>query len=86
MPLSALANASLTLVKKDGTVAKSGIPGTVSSNEIIVSAHGLSVEVGDSFIRTRPDGVVENFIVRDPGYQGGIAGAISPFYQSKGAS
>ena len=68
MPFSELTNDRLTFVKKDGTVVKSDVPATVSSKGITTFDVTLRVEIGDSFIRAFPNGLVENFIVDDPGY------------------
>lgn len=83
MPFSSLTTDRLTLVKKNGTVVRSEIPATVSSGRITTFAADLPIEVGDSLLRHLPNGLVENFIVDDPGYHSGIAGAIQPHYQVK---
>jgi hypothetical protein len=83
MPFRSLMKDRLTLVKKDGTIVKSDIQATVSSNEITTFDSELPIEVGDSFLRKLPNGLVENYIVSDPGYHSGISGAIQPHYQVK---
>ena len=83
MPFHPLTTDRLTLVKKDGTIQRSDIPATVSSTGITTFAADLPIEVGDSFRRKLPNGLVENFIVTDPGYHNGIAGAIPSHYQVK---
>lgn len=83
MPFHSLTGDKLTLVKKDGTILRADIPATVSSTGITTFAADLAIEVGDSFRRQLPSGLVEDFIVTDPGYHSGIAGAIPPHYQVK---
>ena len=83
MPFSELTKDKLTLVKKDGTIVRSDFPATVSSKGITTFAADLPIEVGDSFRRQLPNGLVETFIVTDPGYHSGVAGAIPPHYQAK---
>ena len=81
--LSNLARDKVTLVKKNGEIVRENIPATVSSGEIITYAHDLSIEVGDHFLRQLPSGLVDDYIVSDPGYHSGIAGVIQPHYQIK---
>jgi hypothetical protein len=83
MPLQSLMNDRVTFVKKDGTVIRSDIPAAVTSGQIITSAADPPIQVGDHFLRQLPNGLVEDFIVNDPGYMSGIAGAIAPHYQVK---
>jgi hypothetical protein len=83
MPFHSLMGDRLTLVKKDGTILRSDIPATVSSTQITTFSADLPIEAGDSFLRQLPNGLAESFIVTDPGYHSGIAGAIQPHYQVK---
>jgi hypothetical protein len=73
----------VTLVKKDGTVFRCDIPAAVSTGQITTFAKDLPIEVGDHFMRKLPSGLVDDYIVSDPGYHSGIAGAIQPHYQVK---
>ena len=82
MPFRELMTDRLTFVKKDGTVVREGIPATVSSKKIITDDVQLPIEVGDSFVRSLPNGLVENYVVSDPGFHRGVAGAIPAHYQS----
>ncbi len=68
MALSALTNARVTLVKADGTVFKENIAATVSGNRIITFDATLPLEPGDHFLRQLPSGLVEDFVVVDPGF------------------
>ena len=81
--LQSLMRDKVSLVKKDGTVFKTDIAATVSSEQITTFAADLPIEVGDHFLRELPNGLVDDYIVIDPGYQSGIAGAIQPHYQVK---
>ena len=81
--LQSLMQDKVTLVKKDGTVFRTDIPATVSTGQIITFARDLPIEVGDHFLRQLPNGLVDDYIVFDPGYHSGIAGAIQPHYQVK---
>ena len=81
--LQSLARDKVTLVKKDGTVFRADIPATVSTGEIITFMKDLPIEVGDHFLRQLPNGLVDDYIVSDPGYHSGIAGAIQPHFQVK---
>ena len=81
--LQSLMRDKVTLVKKDGTVLRSDIPATVSAGQITTFAKDLPIEVGDHFLRQLPSGLVDDYIVSDPGYHSGIAGANQPHYQVK---
>jgi hypothetical protein len=43
----------------------------------------LPIEVGDHFLRQLPSGLVDDYIVTDPGYRSGVAGAMPPHFQVK---
>jgi hypothetical protein len=73
----------VTLVKKDRTVLRSDIPAAVSSGQITTFVTDLPFEIGDHLLRQLPNGLVEDYVVSDPGYHSGIAGAIQPHYQVK---
>lgn len=76
-------NDVVTLVKKDGTVAKEGIKAQVSSGLIITPDATLPIEPGDHFVRIQPSGLAEDYIVIDPGFMSGGRGLIPPHFQSK---
>lgn len=82
MPFHDLMNDRLTLIKKDGTTLKSDIPASVSSKGITTLNADFPLEVGDVFVRTIPTGMVENFVVTDPGYHNAFHG-IQAHYQCK---
>src|SRR6266404_2920655 len=81
--LQSLMRDKVSLVKKDGTVFRTNIPATVSSGQITTFAEDLPIEVEDHFLRELPNGLVDDYIVIDPGYHSGITGAIKPHYQVK---
>ena len=81
--LQSLMRDKVSLVKKDGTVLRTNVPATVSTEQITTFAQDLPIEVGDHFLRELPNGLVDDYIVIDPGYHSGIAGAIQPHYQVK---
>jgi hypothetical protein len=81
--LQSLMRDKVSLVKKDGTLCRTDIPATVSTGEITTFAEDLPIEVGDHFLRELPNGLLDDYIVIDPGYQSGITGAIRPHYQVK---
>jgi hypothetical protein len=81
--LLSLMKDKVTLVKKDGTVFRDEIPAAVSTGQITTFVRDLPIEVGDHFLRQLPNGLVDDYIVSDPGYHSGIAGAIQPHYQVK---
>lgn len=73
----------LSFVKADGTGQKDGIKGLVTKGTVITFDVSLPVQPEDRFLRKLPSGLVEEYIVNDPGYQGGIGGAIKPHFQAK---
>lgn len=81
--LHSLLGDRVTLIKKDGTIVRSDIPATVSTGQITTFVADLPIEVGDHFLRKLPNTLVDDYIVTDPGYHSGIAGAIQPHYQVK---
>jgi hypothetical protein len=83
VPFHSLLRDKVTLVKKNGTILKSDIPAGVTTGQITTFVTDLPIEVGDHFLRQLPNGLVEDYIVHDPGYHSGIAGAIEPHYQVK---
>lgn len=82
MPFGAIPKEKVTLVKRDGTTLRSDIPAVVSSTQIITFITDLPIEVGDHFLRQLPNGLVEDYLVDDPGYHNGI-GPIPANYQVK---
>lgn len=73
----------LSFVKLDGAGRKDGIKGLVSGGKIFTFDVSLPIQSGDRFLRALPSGLVEEFIIEDPGYQAGFAGAINPHFQAK---
>lgn len=75
-------NETLSFVKADGTGQKDGIKGLVTGGKVITFDSSLPVQPDDRFLRELPSGLVEEYIVEDPGYQGGVGGAIGPHFQA----
>jgi hypothetical protein len=73
---------NFTFVKKDGTVLRSDFPASIGRGTITTFVTDLPIEVGDHFLRTLPNGLVEDFLVDDPRYSKGI-GPIPANYQIK---
>lgn len=73
----------LSFVKADGTGQKDGIKGLVTEGKVFTFDTSLPVQPEDRFLRELPSGLVEEYIVEDPGYQGGVGGAIKPHFQTK---
>ncbi|MBB2685235.1 UNVERIFIED_ORG: hypothetical protein GGD47_002823 [Rhizobium etli] len=82
MSFDDLTTDKVTLVKADGTVIKEGINAQVSPGKIITFDKKLQLEPNDHFLRPLPNGLVEDYIVTDPGYFAGIHG-IEGHFQAK---
>jgi hypothetical protein len=80
MPLRDLMRDKVTLVKKDGTIFRSDIQAAVTPGRITTFASDLPIEVGDHFLRQLPSGLVEDYIVNDPGFSPGL-GSIGAHFQ-----
>ncbi len=76
-------NETLSFVKADGTGRKDGIKGLVTEGKVITFDSSLPVQPDDRFLRELPSGLMEEYIVEDPGYQGGILGTIKPHFQAR---
>ena len=82
MPFSQLLTDNVTLVKKNGTVVRKDIKASVQSKMIFVHDQDLPIEVGDHFLRQLPSGLVEDYIVDDPGFHARLQ-SIPPHFQTK---
>jgi hypothetical protein len=82
MPFRQLLTDKVTLAKKDGTIVRKDIAASVQSKKIFVDDHDLPIEVGDHFLRQLPSGLIEDFIVDDPGFMAGLH-SIPPHFQTK---
>jgi hypothetical protein len=60
---------TLTFVKADGSGEKSDISGAVTPGKVITFDTSIQVTPGDRYLRHLPNGLVEEFIVEDPGFQ-----------------
>lgn len=72
----------VTLVKADGTLVKQGIKAQVSPGKIITFDKTLPLQPNDHLLRPLPNGLVEDYIVTDPGYFAGMQG-IEGHFQAK---
>ena len=75
-------NDTLTFMKSDGTIEKDNIRGLITMGKVITFDVTLTVQPNDRFLRKLPSGLVEEYIIEDPGYQAGVGGAIKPHFQS----
>jgi len=82
MPIAGLLNEKFTFVKKDGTTRKDEVMGRLTDNLIITQDVSLSVEPNDHFLRNLPNGLVEDYVVLDPGYYAQVA-SLPAHYQCK---
>ena len=82
MPFLNMLQDKVTFAKKDGTVVRKDIPASVQTKKIFVFERSLPIEVGDHFLRQLPSGLVEDFVVDDPGFMAGVGGAIQPHFQT----
>lgn len=83
MSFDDLTNDTVSLIKADGTTTKIGIKATVSPGKIIIFDGMLQIQPLDHILRDLPNGLVEDYIVIDPGFHKGMEGAIPDHYQIK---
>jgi hypothetical protein len=81
-PFEQLLRDKVTLTKKDGTIFRKDVAASVQSNMISIFDPDLPIEVGDHFLRQLPSGLVEDFVVDDPGFRSGLE-SIPPHFQTK---
>lgn len=72
-------NDLVTLVKKDGTVVKDNIRALVQPDKIFMIDASLPIERGDRLLRLLPSGLVDEYVVDEPGYYAGISGMEAHF-------
>ena len=72
----------VTIAKPDGTVVSPAVRADVQTKMIFINDASLPIEVGDVIFRTLPSGVVEAFVVEDPGFHAAFGG-IPAGYQIK---
>jgi len=77
-----MARDKVTLVKKDGAVVARDFAANVSSKQVTIFQDMLPIEVGDHLLRTLPSGLVEDFVVTDPGFHQAFHG-IPAHFQTK---
>lgn len=73
---------TLSFLKADGSGQKDGVKGLVSDNKLFTFDTLLPIQPNDRFLRELPSGLVEEYIVEDPGYQAGVGGTIRPHFQA----
>jgi len=56
----------VALVKKDGTVFREEIPCIVTKGKVQIHDATLPVQIDDHLLRNLPNGLVEDYIVKDP--------------------
>ena len=76
-----LMNDSVTLVDRAGNVIREDVKANVQRDMILTSDASLPVQVGDHFLRKLPSGLVEDYVVDDPGFIQGLHG-VPGHYQS----
>lgn len=74
-------NETLSFLKADGSEQVDNIKGLVTGEKIFTFDTSLPIQPNDRFLRNLPSGLVEEYIVINPGYQSGSIGAIEPHYQ-----
>jgi len=79
MPFEDLLTDRVTFMKKDGTVMRRDVRASVQRRKIFIIDADLPVEPGDHFLRQLPSGLIEDFIVDDPGFVQGALGIESHF-------
>jgi len=72
-------NDRVTLVKNDGTVAKENIRAMVQPKTIFMDDETLPIEPGDRLLRLLPSGLVDEYIVNEPGFYSGLRGMKAHF-------
>lgn len=75
-------NETLALHKADGQI-KNGIRAHVGGDKVLIDDVTLKIEPGDKLVRSLPNGVEEELIVVDPGFNQGLGMEIPPHFQVK---
>lgn len=71
----------LSFLKADGSGRIDGIKGLVTGKKLITFDTSLPIQPNDRFLRKLPSGLVEEYIVENPGFQSSLGGAVEPHYQ-----
>jgi hypothetical protein len=71
MSFGDLLHDQITLVKKDGTVFKEGVPASVQSKMIFIHDTTLPIEEGDHILRKLPSKLNEDYVVIEATYYKG---------------
>lgn len=71
MPFSDLMRDKVTLLDDKGNTIKEGISASVQSQKIFTKDTSVPIKPGYHFLRELPSGLVEDFVVIDPGFYKG---------------
>ncbi len=82
MPLGVFATENLTVCPQNGG-APIPTKGRVAGTIILINDVRVPLEVGDAIERSLPSGIVERFIVTDPGYHETTGHGIPSHYQAR---
>lgn len=73
-------NETLALHKADGQV-KNGVRAHVGGDKVLIDDVTVKIEPGDKLVRTLPNGLEEEMIVLDPGFNQGLDMGVPPHFQ-----
>lgn len=73
-------NETIALHKADGQV-KTGIRAHIGGDKVLIDDVAVKIEPGDTLVRLLPNGVKEELIVVDPGFNQGLGMEIPPHFQ-----
>lgn len=81
-PFSHFHNDLVTITKPDGSIVAENVKADVQTNMIFIDVTHIPIEMGDIISRSLPSGIVESFVVEDPGFHAKF-GSIPAGYQIK---
>lgn len=73
-------NETIALHKADGQIIN-GIRAHVGGDKVLINDVAVKIEPGDKLVRLLPNGVKEELIVVDPGFNKGLGMEIPPHFQ-----
>lgn len=82
MSIERMAKDKVSLVKQSGAVVRADIPAIVTPGTIVTFVADLPIEIGDHILRQLPSGLVDDFVVADPGFTSGV-GPVKSHFQIK---
>jgi hypothetical protein len=62
----------IDIFKQDGSLVKANVPAQVDRKTIVISDVSIPIECGYSIKRLLPAGIVEEYVVEDPGFDQGM--------------